>query len=681
MEYKLRVGRQEAVVRENLLDRVVRWVDPVRGQQRLAARAGQAVMAAAAGGYTGGRRDKRSLSSFTPKGNSANADLLPDLSTLRERSRDLVRNEPIAAGAINTVTTSVVGTGLMLKSRIRREVLGWSEEAAAAWPRQAEYEFCLGGVRTFCDVTRAQNFYGLQDLAFRSTLENGDTLALLPFVPRIGFPYQLAVQLIEADRVSNKDSQRDTPQLAGGVEMDARGAPVRYHVMNQHPGDLLVTKREWTLFNAFGAKSGRRNVLHLYAKRRIGQTRGVPYFAPVIEAFKQIGRYTEAEISAAVLSSMIAIVTKTADRGGLNPLESAVGGTTPQSGASDTAHGGGWDGTLTPGLAVDMGLDEEVEAFKGDGRPNPQFDPFVQAVLRQVGVALELPFEVLIKHFTASYSAARSSLLEAWRFYRCRRYWLADAFCQPVYEAWMEEAVALGRLSAPGFFDDALLRAAYLGSEWHGDGPGSIDPAKEVNAAEKRVNMNLTTLEREIAEYNGSDFESVIEQRGRERVALKKADLIVEPASQGTKKPGEPGKNGEEDGTEARAPVNLFLTVPSEVRHEVNHRPLQIEGLHGAVDAMGKVAAGVEKSNAVVGAVAGAVREGNAATVQVVQSAAASEAQQSAAVIRAVQETGRATSEGQRELVAEIQGVVREIARPRKLICDTAGNPIGNEPA
>src|SRR5690606_12542726 len=116
------------------------------------------------------------------------------------------------------------------------------------------------------------------------------------------------------------------------------------------------------------------------------------------------------------------------------------------------------------------------------GRPNAGFDPFVLAVLRQIGVALELPYEVLIKHFTSSYSAARAALLDAWRFFRRRRAWLARKFCQPVYEAWLADAVATGLVDAPGFFADPVRRASWCGARWIGDAPGQIDPQKEVDA-------------------------------------------------------------------------------------------------------------------------------------------------------------------------------------------------------
>ncbi len=691
MEYKFRVGRHEAMVRENLLDRAIRWVDPVRGQQRLAARAGQAAMAAVAGGYTGGRRDKRSLSSFQPKGTSADAALLPDLPTLRERSRDLVRNEPLASGALSTLATNVIGTGLMLKSRVRREVLGWTEEQAAAWQSATEYEFCLWAESTFCDVTRTQNFYGLQDLAVRSSFENGDAFALLPFLPRASFPYQLAVQLIEADRVCNKDAARDTPALAGGVQLTAGGAPVAYHVLNQHPGDLLVGKRDWKVYQAFGSSTGRRNMLHLYRRKRIGQTRGVPWFAPVIEPFRGLGTYKDAEIQAAVLSSMIAIVTKTKDRGGLNPLDSAVVGTTPTSGAADTAAGSGWDGTLTPGLSVDLGIDEEVSTFAGSGRPNPQFDPFVMSILMQVGAALEIPVEVLTKRFLSSYSAARSALLEAWRMYRTTRVWMADAFCQPVYEAWMEEAVALGRVPAPGFFDDALLRAAYLGSQWHGDGPGAIDPLKEVQAARERVLMHLTTLDDEIAGYSGSDAATVLEQAGREKKLLEKnglAALLPAGAAPGAQGDGDGDADGDGDGdgkgdgddkgADKAREVNVFVTVPSQVTHQVNHLPVKVDGLEAATSAMAAAAGAMHKQAGAAEGVTAAVRESTARTAQAVQGAVAAVAQQGAAVIRAVQDTGAASREELRAVAVAAREVAAEVAKPRAAVTDKDGVVIGS---
>ena len=163
---------------------------------------------------------------------------------------------------------------------------------------------------------------------------------------------------------------------------------------------------------------------------------------------------------------------------------------------------------------------ETVKSFDAT-RPNAGFDPFVQAVLRQVGARLGLPFEILVLHFTASYSAARAALLQAWAFYRMRRAWLAASLCQPVYELVLANAIMRGRIVAPGFLADAGIRAAWSGARWTGPSPGQIDPLKEVKAAEMRLALRLTTRTRETAEITGDDWEQVVQEFGEELALMK----------------------------------------------------------------------------------------------------------------------------------------------------------------
>lgn len=502
-----------AVPAPTLIDRVVGYIDPVAGARRMHAR----TVMALAGGYAGGKRSRRATQGWqTTLAGSADSDLLPDLAVLRDRARDLVRNAPLAGGAVNTVVSNVVGTGLMLQAQIDRAVLGLTADAAAQWQKGAEREWRLWCSSPECDITRTQNFYELQDLVFRATLESGDVFTLLPYVRRPGQAYGLKLQVIEADRVCNPKFQIDKLPFVGGVELEATGAPVAYHILRTHPGDLLGG-REWDRYLAFGPNTGRRAVLHLFRRLRPGQNRGVPYLAPVIETLKQLDRYTEAEIMAAVVSGLFTVFVHS-EGPGLDLANQQGMGKETGAAAGDT------DAKLANGAIIDLGPNEKIETAD-PGRPNTAFDPFVLAILRQVGVALELPFEVLVKHFTASYSAARAALLEAWRFYRVRRSWLADKFCQPVYETWLAEAVASGRVVAPGFFADPLVRAAWCGAAWNGDGPGSIQPLLEMEAAEKRIELGVSSLQAEVAEYNGRDWEAVHEQRAREKAARVSAGL------------------------------------------------------------------------------------------------------------------------------------------------------------
>jgi capsid protein len=99
-----------------------------------------------------------------------------------------------------------------------------------------------------------------------------------------------------------------------------------------------------------------------------------------------------------------------------------------------------------------------------------------------------------------------------------------------VYELWLADEVAEGRISAPGFFSDDVVRAAWCGAIWTGDGPGSIDPEKEVNAAQKRVDLGISTKQAESIAFDGVDWQPKHEQRVREINAEKEDGIYVMPA-------------------------------------------------------------------------------------------------------------------------------------------------------
>lgn len=506
-----RVG---AALQPTALDRAIGYLAPRRALARMRARATMALVSGLGtswgeSGYVGGRHDRRSMREWSPRAGSATSDQLPGLDTLRARSRDMVRNAPLAGGAISTTVTNVVGPGLKLQARPDRAVLGLDDAEAEAWEGRAELIWRTWAQAEFCDLTGEQSFAGLQDLAFRAVLESGDILVLRRFVDDGLFSTR--IQFVEADRISNPQFQMDRPELAAGVEIDGRGRSVAYHVQNAHPGDImfgsLFSLQEWTRVPVRGPASGERLSYLLYRRLRPGQRRGVPYLAPVMEPLKQLDRYSEAEIMAAVVSAMFTVFIKSESGDGLAP--------TPGQEVEDP-YSSEADYKLGSGSIVDLLEGESIETAN-PGRPNQAFDPFVTSILRQVGVGLELPFEVLIKHFTASYSAARSALLEAWKFYQARREWLAESLCQPVYAWVISEAVARGMIDAPGYFDDPVIRQAWLGSEWIGPAKGQIDPLKEIKAAKERIAIGVSTHAEETAAITGGDWERKHRQLAKER--------------------------------------------------------------------------------------------------------------------------------------------------------------------
>jgi lambda family phage portal protein len=487
------------------------------------ARAQAALRLFGSGGYNGARTDRPALKNWTPRIGGPNSDTIPDLEPLRARGADLERNAPIAAGVINTNVTSTVGTGLVPHSRIDREFLGLTDDQADAWESDAERIFAWWAESTACDLSRRMDFYGMQALALRSCLSRGDLFGVRRFVDRPGDLLSTRIQMIEADRVSNPIGKPETDRFMGGVETDENGVQVRVHVRSAHPGEISSAAAfTWTAEEVYGASTGQRRVLHVMDVLRIDQQRGVPYLAPVMEALKQLDRYTEAEIMAAVVNSFLSVFIETNTLDDEGPLTDM--GDPATLDAARALPGSQNDIRLGSGAVFALNPGEKISQTSVS-RPNPQFDPFVLAILRQVGVALEVPYELLVKHFTASYSASRAAMIEAWRSTMRRRGWLTSTFCRPIWSWVIEEAVARGLLEAPGFFDNPLVRQAYCTAEWMGPAMGSLDPESDVAAAKARVDLGVSTLAEETSQLTGGDWEQkhrqrVKEQRMRERDGL-----------------------------------------------------------------------------------------------------------------------------------------------------------------
>ena len=177
---------------------------------------------------------------------------------------------------------------------------------------------------------------------------------------------------------------------------------------------------------------------------------------------------------------------------------------------------------MGPGTVTHLAPGEKVN-FGNPNIPTAGFETFVKTLCKLVGAALELPYDVLIKEFNSSYSASRGALLEAWEAFKMRRKWFVDDFCQPVYEMFLAEAVALGRINAPGFFTDPLVREAWCGARWIGPVQGSLDPKKEAEAALMLIDNAIKTHGQVSREMSGGDWEENVEQLQRENELLTQA--------------------------------------------------------------------------------------------------------------------------------------------------------------
>lgn len=503
-------------------------------------------------GYSeaGASMNRRALRSFIPNSGSPNEDINWNNRTLRQRARLLYMSSPVATSAINTNRTKVVGTGLTLKATIDREVLGLTAEAAKAWQARTEAEFALwAGKKENCDALGMNNFTAIQQIALKSWLVSGDVFVLLKhYDPEPMNPYSLRLHLIEADRVSTPAACNGGLVLSGvvdgkvppgqpgagnkvydGVEVDERGRVVAYYISNRYPFEIRPEPEEmkWDRVLVKGERTGLPNILPVMDAERPDQYRGVNYLAQIIEPLLQLRRYTESELMAALIQSFFTAWIETDASTTDFPLNEVgagdIDGMADSSGEEEISQSEN-EHEMGPGTVLSLNPGEKVE-FGQPNMPTAGFDAFTKALCRQMGAALELPYDVLVKEFNSSYSASRGALLEAWEAIKMRRAWFVDDLCQPVYQTWLAEAVALGRIKAPGFFDDPLLREAWSGARWIGPVQGSLDPLKEAKADIMLINRGIKTHEQVTRERGGGDWEENMEELTREMEMLRAAGI------------------------------------------------------------------------------------------------------------------------------------------------------------
>jgi lambda family phage portal protein len=496
-------------------------------------------------GQYGANLQKNSLVGWQYRGSDADGDIGLNVQVLRERSRDAFMGIPMAAGAVETYDTNVVGEGLYPAPNVDGETLGLTPKQTAALNKELadKFEWWACDPRE-CDFEMRDTFYLKQSTAFQSMLLSGDTPILFPLKPRPNTLFDLRIRVLEADRVVNPQIIDPMKNIFSGVELDDDGELLAYHVAKLHPlavyssrfRNLPLLAGQTVRIEPFGALTGRRNIVLLIKPERPEQRRGVPILSVCLELLKQSGRYTDATVVAAVIQSYFtAFITQ--EFPDPNIFESLL---TEQQ-KQEILDFNPYNVQLGPGVVNFMRPGHAVN-FSSPTQPHSTFGEFMTACAKFVGCATGVPYEILLKQFNASYSASRAALLEFWKRVRKYRSQMCDQFCQPCYEEWCIDAVLLDRIEGfKGDVTDLIVRRALTRCNWTGASAGSLDPQKEVAAAESKVNAGFSTIERESMELNGSNWRDNVRQQSVEKTEFDDADLTFPPERKGAAPPATGG--------------------------------------------------------------------------------------------------------------------------------------------
>lgn len=518
----------------------------------------------ASASYTAASLRHQDLATWMPYGISGAAAISRDRDVVAARVHDIARNDGWASAAMDRLVDNIIGSGWRLSAKPNARTLGIDRAAVDELADQieAEWQDYATDPAMWCDVERRRNMAGLLGLAFRHRVLDGESLTVLYWKPR-GGRYATAIKNIDPDRLSQPLGRVASDTLRDGVEMDPDGAPVAYHIRATHPGDFLVSPGNAFRWERVERETpwGRPIVVHAFEARRSGEVRGISPLSPILKKLKQITRYDEAELQAATINAILAAFVESpfdpeavAERMGSEDL------TPYQNGRLDY-----WAETplRMPGAQINFLYPGEKLQLTTPGHPNAVYEAYERAALRNVATALNLSYEQLTMDWSqVNYSSARAALLEIWRGFTARKSSFAASHQTPIYSAWLEEAVETGRIKLPAgapAFQEA--RAAYCYCEWIGPGRGWVDPQKEADGAATRMDIGVSTLERECAEQ-GLDWKEVILQRAREREFMQENGLNPDAAPRPTLSRNTRDPEAESPPSEARRAGAQQLSLP-----------------------------------------------------------------------------------------------------------------------
>ncbi|MBF0251791.1 MAG: phage portal protein [Alphaproteobacteria bacterium] len=457
------------------------------------------------------------LARWNPALRSADATYLPLRDRVAARVHDIAANNGWASGAMQRYVDQAIGADFRFSWRPDVSALGLDRDWLKINKRVVESRFRAWGAdpRRYADAAEHDTLSGMMGLAFRQCFLDGESLGLAQWIERPDFGFATAIQMIDPDRLSNPDGRMDDAELRGGIERNAFGAATHYYIRESHPGDVtgFFGGAVWKRIPRRMAH-GRAVVLHHFEKQRAGQSRGVPILTPILERFKMADRMSRTEMQSALVNAIFAATIT-------SPFDQTMG-----DGVFGETVTGYQQGRLEFAKANPIELDgvriprlfpaEELK-FHASAGPGAQYAAFEERTLRYFAAAIGQPYEEVAQDWSSTnYSSARAAMLSAWKFLTARRGAFADGFATQIFALWLEEAMDRGYLDlppgAPGFWDNP---AAWCRGKWTGAPRGWVDPTKEAQASQMRMDAGLSTLRDECAEQ-GQDWEEVLEQRRAE---------------------------------------------------------------------------------------------------------------------------------------------------------------------
>ncbi len=465
----------------------------------------------------------RLFNDFKDSNRSADSELQPVMRRLRNRSRDLARNNEYVKRYLYLLKTNVIGDrGFTLQVKAQNAT-GMLDEIGN---QAVEGSFKAWGKVGRCTVDGKLSWIDAQKMAIEGLARDGEVFIVKH--RNTAFRDSFAIEFIEPDRVDETLSRQTSNgnEIRMGVEFDKFRRPVAYHMLSYHPGDYDYATSS---VSPKHIRVPADRVIHLFMPIRAGQTRGEPWTAGALSALKQLAGFREAAVvNARVGASKMGFFTSPAGDGF---AADAMDQNVPIMDAE-------------PGSFHQLPTGVSFTSFDPQF-PSNEFDAFHKSVLKGIASGLGVSYTSLSNDLEAtSYSSIRQGALEERDFYRQIQQFMMEHFVRPIYESWLESAMELNSFDIPmRQFDRFADSSEFRGKAW-----SWVDPQKEMNAAILGLKNGILSLQ-DVASQYGKDVEELLGQIQRDKVLMQQFDVEYALEPYGATQVGiEPTISGGDDG-------------------------------------------------------------------------------------------------------------------------------------
>jgi lambda family phage portal protein len=499
------------------------WYNNIFNRTEVKAKKRQAYRRSYSGANAG-----RLFADFLTTSTSADAEIKDNIRVLRDRARELARNDSYIARYLNLMVSNVIGKhGIRVSSKARLDDpvnMGKLDLRANQSIEEAWHEWTRLGN---CTTNKRLTFLDCQKIFIESLCRDGEVL--IRKIKDLKSPFGFRIQFLEADHLdeNKNDYYKETGnRIKMGVEVDKFDTPVAYHLYKDHPYERTYLNKNQHI------RVPADEIIHAFLPQRAEQTRGVSLVATAMSNVKMYSGYMEAEVVAARVSA------------------SKMGFFVSPDGDGYVGDGAYEDG-FSPTMNAQAGVFEQLPAgmdFKAfdPNHPTSAFESFTKTVLRSIASGLNISYHSLSNDLTSvNYSSIRQGALEDRSMYQIYQQFVIEHFIEPIFRSWLEMAVSTNYIKLPVSKVDQFANAVTFiprSFAW-------IDPLKEMQSNVIGLQNGTLTYSDICASY-GRDTEELFEQHQKEIELAKQYGIELAYQPFGAKLPVEANIQGGEDDDE-----------------------------------------------------------------------------------------------------------------------------------